>query len=106
MVLRSILLSIVLSGASIAYQPATAMSSTEKCQMSEFEKTVCMLDVVLQHLKDNYAPVGGGIDGLRVIASNKVEAVMLQEERADVWTFTLQIEDGKTTIVSIEETTK
>lgn len=106
MILRSILFSIALSGASIIYQPATAMSSTEKCQMSEFEKTVCMLEVVLQHLKDNYDPVGGGIDGLRVIASNKVEAVMLQEERADVWTFTLQVEGDSASIVSIEETTK
>lgn len=76
--------------------------------MNAIEKSKCIIEAVLEKIAQDYPMTeGAGIAGVRFVSTYTVEAVMPQEERADVWTFTYEMAtDGTVTFTEIKKTTE
>ncbi|MCF6445763.1 hypothetical protein [Nereida sp. MMG025] len=74
--------------------------------MNEVEKSICMIETVTAHLKENYDSFGGGISSIKLLSSNSIEAEMLQEERKDVWIYTLEPQGDGFTVTNVEKTAR
>jgi hypothetical protein len=79
-----------------------------ECAQSALKRSRCMIDAVLRDLKTSYPLTGGGgISDLSLVATDTYAVSIAQEERIDVITYTLALDDrGQVLIQKRSESTK
>jgi hypothetical protein len=71
-----------------------AATVVSECMQSALNRSRCMIEAVLQDIKATYPLTGGGgISNLRLVATDTYAVSIAQEERLDVITYTLELDD-------------
>lgn len=74
--------------------------------MTPLEKTLNAVRTLLADVEAHYTLDGGdGIGAIRRTASNTYEITLLQEERADIWTYDIAFDGDTVRILDRRETT-
>lgn len=91
-----------------AEKPGAASHSTEECTMDPVAQSICVYDLILDEIRDNYRPRGGGgISGIVQTSTTGFTARLEQEGRVDVRSYEFRFgEDGRPVIVSVKESTE
>jgi hypothetical protein len=79
--------------------------ATKECKMNPLERSTCVIELILQDIRDTYKLVpGGGIGLIRQNATTSYSIELLREEHVDVFTYTFDFADDRVTILSkVEE---
>ncbi|MBP0483303.1 hypothetical protein [Sagittula salina] len=74
--------------------------------MTPLETSLCAMRAILDNVEQDYGmPGGDGVSEIRRTGPDTWVVEMLQEERADIWTYTLSIEDGAARITDVKKAT-
>lgn len=86
---------VTLSGCSNAYATGQdAMSSDASCQQTPLKKSQEMIRFILDDLTESYTHVGGGgISGIKLVATSTYRVSISQEERVDQITYELAVDE-------------
>ena len=97
-------------GASLARAEKTRAKQyrTEECTMDPVAQSICVYDLILDDIRDNYRQRGGGgISGIVQTSTTGFAARLEQEGRVDVRSYEFRFEaDGRPVIVSVTESTE
>lgn len=80
----------------------------EECTMDPVARSICVYDLILDDIRDNY-PLrgGGGISAIVQSSTTGFAARLEQEGRVDLRTYEMRFdEDGRPAIVSVTESTE
>jgi hypothetical protein len=102
------LLLAMVSPASIAAQKeSVAMKSSSTCGDTPLGQSLCMIEAVLNDVEATYTQTGGGgISGIKLIATKTYRVSISQEERVDTITYELDIKNGKAVISNRTESAR
>jgi hypothetical protein len=91
-----------------AEKPGMTQNSAEECKMDPVAQSICVYDLILDDIRDNYRQRGGGgISGIVQTSTTGFTARMEQEGRVDVRSYEIRFEaDGRPAIVSVTEATE
>ncbi len=91
-----------------AEKPGAAQNSTEECTMDPVAQSICVYDLILDDIRDNYPQRGGGgISGIVQTSTTGFTARLEQEGRVDVRSYEFRFEsDGRPVIASVKESTE
>ncbi|MBL9055530.1 MAG: hypothetical protein JNJ84_04555 [Rhodobacteraceae bacterium] len=91
-----------------AEKQGTTQNSAEECKMDPVAQSICVYDLILDDIRDNYRQRGGGgISGIVQTSTTGFTARLEQEGRVDVRSYEIRFEaDGRPAIVSVTEATE
>ena len=91
-----------------AERQGTTQHSAEECSMDPVAQSICVYDLILDDIRDNYHQRGGGgISGIVQTSTTGFTARLEQEGRIDVRSYEFRFEaDGRPVIVSVTESTE
>ena len=71
-----------------------------KCGDNQTELSICMIQLILVDLKENYDTIGGGITRIDAGAGMSYTVALPQEERTDLLTYKFEHAQGAVSIKS------
>lgn len=76
--------------------------------MTAVETSICVYETILNDIRENYTFAGGGgISAIRQTMTTTYEVTIAQEERRDIWTYEIAVDDeGAVQIVTRTESTR
>jgi hypothetical protein len=85
---------LLLAGTVVIVTQADA-DNERNCVMTAVEKSICVYEAILNDVRENYTFAGGGgISAIRQTMTTTYEVTIAQEERADVWTYEIAVDDA------------
>jgi hypothetical protein len=88
--------------------PAAPAGPGSGCTRNALERSTCLIDAILKDVMATYTHVGGGgITGIKAVATNRYTVSISQEERIDLITYDLEVKpDGQVVITKRVEGTE
>jgi hypothetical protein len=78
-----------------------AMSASKPCGNSNLERSLCMVELMIDDIRKTYDwPSGGGIGEIKQESSTSYTVSLPQEERADLFTYEFAVSDKAVSITS------
>jgi hypothetical protein len=84
-----------------------AMKMSKKCESTNLHQSICMVELMLEDVTQNYDGVDGNIAEIKTLSPYSYQVTIPQDERADIYTYEFEVKkDGIVSMISKKESAK
>lgn len=83
------------------------MKMSKKCEPTNLHQSICMVELILEDVTQNYDGVDGNIAEIKTLSPYSYQVTIPQDERADIYTYEFEVKkDGTVSMISKTESAK